>query len=93
MTDTLAVLAATYGVLMALSPALQIRRMLVRRSSEDVSISYFGVLLVGFVLWTAYGIALGNAALIVPNLAALLVGIATVLVAIRFRSGRGEGLR
>lgn len=86
MTDTLAVLAATYGVVMALSPTLQIRRMLVRRSSEDLSISYFAVLLFGFGLWTAYGIALGNAALIVPNLVALVIGIATVLVALRFRN-------
>jgi uncharacterized protein with PQ loop repeat len=86
VTDTLAVLAATYGVVMALSPALQIRRMLVRRSSEDLSISYFAVLLFGFGLWTAYGIALGNAALVVPNLVALVIGIATILVALRFRN-------
>jgi uncharacterized protein with PQ loop repeat len=86
VTDTLAVLAATYGVVMALSPTLQIRRMFVRRSSEDLSISYFAVLLFGFGLWTAYGIALGNAALIVPNLVALVIGIATIVVALRFRN-------
>jgi MtN3 and saliva related transmembrane protein len=86
VTDTLAVLAATYGVVMALSPTLQIRRMLVRRSSEDLSISYFAVLLFGFGLWVAYGIALGNVALIVPNLVALIIGIATILVALRFRN-------
>lgn len=87
MTDTLAILAATWGVLMALSPVLQIRRMLVRRSSEDVSISYFAVLLVGFGLWIAYGIALANVALIVPNLVALLIGLVTVAIAFRFRAG------
>jgi Na+/melibiose symporter-like transporter len=36
---------------MGVSPVLQIRRMLRQRSSRDVSISYFAVLLVGFVLW------------------------------------------
>ena len=86
MTDTLAVLAATWGVLMALSPLLQIRRMLDRRSSEDLSLSYLAVLLVGFGLWTLYGLALGNVALIVPNLVALATGVATVLVAMRFRA-------
>ena len=85
MTDTLAILAATWGVLMALSPLLQIRRMLETRSSDDVSVSYFVVLLVGFVLWVAYGLALGNAALIVPNFVALTIGITTVVVAMRFR--------
>ena len=81
MTDTLAFIAASWGVVMALSPLLQIRRMLERRSSQDVSVSYFLVLLVGFGLWVAYGIALGNVALIVPNSVALLIGSATILVA------------
>jgi len=53
----LAVAAAAWGVLMGLSPMLQIRQMLRRRSSRDVSISYFGVLMIGFVLWISYGIA------------------------------------
>ena len=48
VTDTLAFIAASWGVFMALSPLLQIRRMLERQSSQDVSVSYFLVLLVGF---------------------------------------------
>ena len=63
----LAVAAAAWGVLMGLSPMLQIRQMLRRRSSRDVSIGYFGVLMVGFVLWMSYGIAAHNLALIVPQ--------------------------
>ena len=89
MTDSLAILAATWGVLMALSPILQIRRMLERRSSDDVSIGYFVVLLVGFVLWVAYGIALGNAALIVPNFVAFTIGLTTIVIAYRFRDRAG----
>jgi uncharacterized protein with PQ loop repeat len=85
VTDYLAVAAASWGVLMAISPALQMRRMIQRRSSSDLSLSYLGVLLVGFCLWLAYGISLGNAALIVPNGVALAVGIATVLVARHYR--------
>lgn len=53
MSDTLAVLAASWGVLMAISPILQIRRILERQSSDDVSLGYLGVLLVGFTLWVA----------------------------------------
>ena len=85
MTTVLAVLAACWGVLMAVSPGLQIRRMRQRRSSHDVSVAYFGVLVVGFVLWLAYGVALGNAALIVPNSVALAVGTVTVVIALRYR--------
>jgi uncharacterized protein with PQ loop repeat len=87
VTDTLALLAASWGVLMALSPLLQIRRMLETRSSDDVSVSYFMVLLVGFVLWVAYGFSLGNAALIVPNFFAFTIGVTTIVVALRFRRG------
>ena len=89
MTNVLGVIAASYGVLMAVSPALQIRRMLQRRSSADVSLGYLAVLEVGFVLWIAYGVALPNLAIIVPNAVAVTVGLATILVARHYRSAAG----
>lgn len=85
MTDTLGVLAASWGVLMAISPLLQLRRILHRRSSADVSITYLSVLQIGFTLWILYGWALGNAAIVIPNVVALVVGAATILVAVRHR--------
>lgn len=85
MADTLAPVAATYGVLMAVSPLLQIRRMLQTRSSADVSIGYLAVIEVGFGLWVAYGLALPNWALAVPNSVAFVVGLVTILIAIRLR--------
>lgn len=88
MTDALGFIAACWGVMMALSPALQIRRMLERRSSADLSLSYLSVLQVGFILWVAYGVALGNAAIFVPNSVAFLVGVATILIALRYRASR-----
>ena len=83
--DLLAVVAASYGVLMAVSPALQIRRMLERRSSGDVSIGYLAVLEAGFLIWLVYGLALPNLAIVVPNSVAFSVGLATIVVALRFR--------
>ena len=65
MAETvLAVAAAAWGVLMGISPALQIRRMLRERSSRDLSVGYFLVLLVGFLLWICYGIVAANPVLI-----------------------------
>jgi uncharacterized protein with PQ loop repeat len=81
----LAVGAATWGVVMALSPLLQIRRMLTTRSSKDVSIGYFIVLLVGFGLWVAYGVSIGNFALIIPNTVALVTGVVTIVIAVLLR--------
>jgi uncharacterized protein with PQ loop repeat len=86
VTDALGVTAAAWGVLMALSPALQIRRILERRSSADVSIAYLVVLQIGFALWVGYGWALGNPAIMVPNSVAFAVGAATILIAMRYRA-------
>jgi len=91
VTDALAAIAASWGVLMALSPLLQIRRVLDRRSSADISTSCLAVLQVGFTLWIAYGFALGNAAIVVLNSVAFLVGAATILIALRFRDATSEG--
>ena len=81
----LAAAAATYGVVMGLAPVLQIRRMVRERSSRDVSIGFFAVLIVGFGLWIAYGLAIENFALVVPNTVALVVAVATIVVARAYR--------
>lgn len=85
MITALAFTAATWGVAMAVSPVLQIRKILQHRSSRGVSVGYMSVLFVGFVLWLAYGVALANWALIVPNVIAALVIVATIAVALRYR--------
>jgi MtN3 and saliva related transmembrane protein len=89
MDKVLAAAAALWGILMAVSPALQIRRIVIRRSAADVSLGYLAVLEVGFGLWVAYGIALQNVVLVVPNSLAALTGAATVLVAWRYRPRSG----
>lgn len=57
--DGLALTAASWAVLMALTPLLQVRRMVQRRSSADVSLGYLDlvILIPGFALWAAYGVA------------------------------------
>lgn len=70
---------------MAISPALQIRKMLLHRSSREISIAYFWVLLVGFTLWVAYGLTIGNWYLVVPNAVAFTICVATIAVALRYR--------
>jgi MtN3 and saliva related transmembrane protein len=87
VTEALGLAAAGWGVLMAISPLLQIRRMLSRQSSADVSIAYLGVLEFGFLLWVGYGLALGNPVILVPNTVAAIVGAATIAVAWVLRRG------
>jgi MtN3 and saliva related transmembrane protein len=85
MADFLALAATAAGLLMAASPVLQIRRMLATRSSDDFSIQYMLVLVVGFLIWVSYGIAIGNPVLILTNSASLTFGVITVIIAARLR--------
>lgn len=85
MTAVLATVAATWGVAMAVSPLLQIRAIRAHRSSRGVSVAYQQVLLVGFVLWLSYGIALDNIAIIIPNIVAAIVSVATIAVSLHYR--------
>lgn len=87
--EILAVAATTAGVLMAIAPFLQIRRILRTRSSRDVSLLYLCALDAGFVVWVSYGWSIGNPALIISNTASLTFMSMTILVAVAFRRGRG----
>jgi MtN3 and saliva related transmembrane protein len=93
MATFLGIAAATWGVVMAIAPILQIRLMIIRRSSGDLSLGYFGVLLPGFALWIGYGWTRGDWALVVPNTFALTVGVITVAVALLLRRRTTNGGR
>ena len=81
----LGIAAASWAVVMALSPILQIREILRRGSSEGLSIGYLGVLLVGFALWAAYGVASRDVPLVIPNCVAFVVMGVTLSVAVARR--------
>ncbi|MDX6399168.1 MAG: MtN3 and saliva related transrane protein [Gaiellaceae bacterium] len=85
MVTALAFAAATWGIAMAVSPVLQIRKIVQHRSSHGISISYLSVLFFGFLIWLAYGLSLENWALIAPNTIAAIVCAATIAVALRYR--------
>jgi MtN3 and saliva related transmembrane protein len=94
--DALAVGATLAGLIMAVAPALQIRRMVQTQSSRDVSIEYLSLLCVGFVLFLAYGASIGNPVLLITNTASLSFMLLTITVALvigrraRARAAVGE---
>jgi MtN3 and saliva related transmembrane protein len=85
VTTALGIAAATWAVVMAVSPLLQVREILRRGSSEGISASYFAVLVGGFCLWIAYGVARHDVPLVVPNSAAVAVTLFTIAVILRKR--------
>jgi MtN3 and saliva related transmembrane protein len=93
MTVFLGIAAATWGVVMAVAPVLQIRRMVIRRSSADLSLGYFGVLLPGFMLWIGHGWVRGDWALVVPNTVALIVAAVTITIGLLLRRRPAQGGR
>ena len=78
--------ATTYGVAMSLAPFLQARRMIQRRSSVDVSITYLAVLAVGFTLYFLYGLSISNRLLIITNTVSIIATVITLAIAIRLRN-------
>lgn len=83
--ELIGIAASSWGVGMAASPAMQIRKLLKTQDAEPISIGYFSVLLVGFMLWTAYGIAQDSWVLIVPNVIATAFGIAMIATTLHVR--------
>lgn len=91
VSDFLGTAALIAGLVMAVSPVLQVRRMFETRSSRDFSLSYPTLLCAGFVLWLAYGISLWNMPMMLSNTASLTFMILTIAVALYFRRERGVG--
>ncbi len=93
--DVLKTITTITGLMVALSPCLQIRRMFVTGTSDDVSIGYFLLLIVGLCMWVIYGLSNDDVVLWTCNAVGAAVAITTVGVAIRLRRlaarATGEG--
>lgn len=84
----LSFLVTGYGLVMAIAPLLQMRQVVRRRSSEGMSILYFAMVSAGLASWLAYGLASGSGPLVVVNAVSLVVMLATVATAHRYRPRR-----
>ena len=81
----LTVAASSFGIVMGASPLLQIRKMLAKRSSREVSIGYFAILAFGSTLWGSYAVTIHNTAVLIPNVVAGITAVATIAVAVSLR--------
>lgn len=85
MTAALAIAVTVYGVAGALASILQLRRIRIHRSSRDVSLGYLSVVDAGYLLWLAYGVAIGNLPLIVVDALGAVAMSLTIAVAVGAR--------
>jgi uncharacterized protein with PQ loop repeat len=81
----LAVTTTVWGVVMALSPVLQIRRIRATRSSLGVSTLQVAVITFGNGLWLAYGVTQGLLPVVIANVLALLLNGVWLLHILRYR--------
>jgi uncharacterized protein with PQ loop repeat len=89
LLSLLAFAASAGGIVMGLTPLLQLRQMLARRSSADVSLPFMGSLLLGNALWLSYGAALHNPWMIAPNVVGVLTLFGTMSTAAWLRRTPG----
>ena len=83
--ESLALVATAYGTLAALAGLMQMRQMLQRRTSCDVSARFFTAYAGGYAIWLVYGISVGSLPLIVVDAVGLLCGGLTLGVALSLR--------
>jgi uncharacterized protein with PQ loop repeat len=84
-SQVLASVVGVFGVVMGAAPMLQIARMVRRRRSGDLSLMQLCIVLVGTSLWLAYGLSVGDATIIVPNVVSTLMNAVTLAAALHFR--------
>jgi MtN3 and saliva related transmembrane protein len=89
LSGILAVVTTMWGLVMALAPLLQIRVIIRDRDASGTSPAWICILLIGFVLWLAYGLIQRALPLIIANSVSALVGGA-LLVTISFYRRRGN---
>ena len=78
-------LATAYGVFAALAALLQLRQMLTRRASCDVSARFFAAYAGGYAIWLLYGLSVSNVPLIIVDSVGLVCGGLTLAVALSLR--------
>ena len=85
LTTLFASLATGMGTLFAISPALQIRRMRMAKSSANISLGFMVISIGNFAIWATYGYLIGSFPLLAPNVLAFTIASANLLTALYYR--------
>ena len=76
--EILSFLATIFGTIMALGYIPQIIKMIKRKSSADVSVITYFILLTGSFFWLLYGLSINNAALMVSNFTGFVIVVTLI---------------
>jgi MtN3 and saliva related transmembrane protein len=73
VSDALAVVTTSWGLLMGLAPLLQVRVIVRDQDAGGTSLGWVVILLIGFVLWFTYGLVNSDLPIVISNAVAALV--------------------
>jgi uncharacterized protein with PQ loop repeat len=76
-----------FGFLMGVAPLLQLRRIVSRRTADDLSLTQLFIIVFGTGLWLAYGLADHDTAIITANAVAVTTNAATLAFVLSLRTG------
>jgi MtN3 and saliva related transmembrane protein len=88
MTDVVSTLGASataYSLAAGTALLLQVRTMLRRRSSQDVSLTFLVTTSGGYLIWLLYGLGIGSMPLIISDAVGLVCSLLAVAVAFHLR--------
>lgn len=74
------------GVSMALSGLPQGYRMWKRKTSDDISITLWVIIIHGFMWWLYYGIMIDSISLIITNSVCLVLDSAILMMVVRYKT-------
>ena len=73
------------GISMSLGGFPQIYRMWQRKTSDDISISLWVIMIHGLIWWLYYGITIGSISLIVTNVVCIVLDSTILAMIIKYR--------
>jgi uncharacterized protein with PQ loop repeat len=85
LVSTLGASATAYSVAAGTTLLLQMRTMIRRGSSGDVSVAFLAATNGGYLVWLLYGLGIGSFPLVVSDAVGLVCGIAALVAAVRLR--------
>ncbi|WP_395693590.1 SemiSWEET family sugar transporter [Nocardioides sp.] len=86
----LAFVTTCWGLLMGLAPLLQVRVIVRDRDSGGTSLGWVVILLLGFMLWFAYGVVNHDVPIMITNVVSATVAATLLIVARIYGKGLTE---
>ena len=90
MTNMMEIWMVIVGLSMSVGVIPQGYRLWQRKSSDDIAILPWIVLIHGLMWWFIYGIQLGSISLIVTNSVGIVIDITIFMMILKYRSKKGD---